>query len=557
MEARFKPIRGLFGRRGAKFTVPEYQRGYKWDRKNFEDLWADLQRIGDRVNKHYLGNIILLGEEGDDEFEIVDGQQRMVTISILMMAIRDSQNVHDPEDKRIDDIINCYPSNKTQRRLYLHDEISDKYFENLWNGDPNSAGGNVKTAYDFYLNKINKLDQDEIEELLSKIGEDLRVVETISQDTSLAYMIFQSQNERGLEVNPEVLMKARVFGEAERLPSSRDEQEVKGRWKQIYRRLNENLSNPRFGEEYRVRRPITQMLLNSDITTPSEIDKSALYRTFDETLQDYGDIKELVEWFSSTTDTYLNIASSSHDVKARDISEEVRRYIQYFNSASSHAETLSLAILNNNNNENRLKEQFRLAAILAMRMQLAGYRSSTRKKAVHNASQQIRRGSAIESAIEDQIVKEGPTDPEIIEHLKGNSMTIRGQWRFRTTLALVGIEEARRGPLRMDLDNLHIEHIAPRNTFGENGKSYSEWKGAIGDREKFEDTKDLIGNLLLLPPSDHARLDESSFASKRNVYGNSDIKIAEEVSKHETWNTDKIVERSGNLATELANTWSI
>jgi hypothetical protein len=556
MEARFKPIRSLFGRRGAQFEVPEYQRGYEWDEKNFEDLWADLQRIGGRVNKHYLGNIILLGEEGAEKFEIVDGQQRMVTISILMMAIRDCENVPDREDKRIDDIINCYPSNEVRRRLHLHDEDCDRYFQNLWEKDSTNIGGKIEKAYDFYSRKLSSLNEEEISELLSNVVEDLRVVETISQDNSLAYMIFQSQNERGLEVNPEVLIKARVFGEAERLDSPADEREVKGRWKQFYRRLNDELDSPRLSESYRIRRPLTQILLNSDVTTPTEIDKSALYRTFDETLQDYNDIKELVKWFNSELDIYMEITSSDYNVRARDLSQDTRRHVQYFNTASSHAETLSLSILEHTEKKERLKENFRLAATLAMRMMLAGYRSSERKKAVHGASREIRRGGEVRESIIEQINEAGPTNAEIEEHLKANNMTIRGQWRFRTLLTLVAIEEERRGPLRMELDNLHIEHIAPRNTFGEGRNSYSAWKRIL-DEEEFSDVKDTIGNLVLLEPSDHARLDESSFTSKRNVYSNSDIKMAEEVSMYDEWDVDNIIDRSEHLANELATKWSI
>jgi hypothetical protein len=556
MEARFKPIRSLFGRRGAQFEVPEYQRGFEWDEKHFEDLWADLQRIGGRVNKHYLGNIILLGGEGDEEFEIVDGQQRMVTISVLMMAIRDSENILDPEDKRIDDVINCYPSNQVRRRLHLHDEDSERYFQNLWEGNSEDIDGNIKTAYDFYSDRVNELNSEQINDLLSNIVEDLRVVETISQDTSLAYMIFQSQNERGLEVEPEILIKARIFGEAERLSSPTKEKQVKGRWKQVYRRLDENLDTPRFSKSYRIRRPLTQILLNSGTTTPTEIDRSALYRNFDEILQNFGDVKEFVEWFDSKLDMYLEISSSDYDVRVRDLPKGTRRNIQYFNTASSHAETLSLSILEQTEKKERLKENFRLAATLPMRMMLAGYRSSARKKAVHGASRDIRRGTEIREAIIERIHEAGPTDAEIQEHLKANNLTLRGQWRFRTLLILVAIEEGRRGPLRMQLDNLHIEHIAPRNTFGESGNGYSTWRRKL-DQDQFEDIKDSIGNLVLLEPTDHARLDETSFRSKQNVYSNSDIKTAEEIASYDEWNVETILERSEHLAKELANKWSI
>jgi uncharacterized protein with ParB-like and HNH nuclease domain len=62
MEARFRQIRSLFGKRGVKFEVPPYQRGYEWERKHIEDLWLDLQRIDDQVDQHFLGSIISTSE---------------------------------------------------------------------------------------------------------------------------------------------------------------------------------------------------------------------------------------------------------------------------------------------------------------------------------------------------------------------------------------------------------------------------------------------------------------------------------------------------------------
>lgn len=89
MEAKFRTIRQLFSKPGAKFEVPDYQRGYEWSKKEFEDLWLDIQRVGSNVDQHYLGNIILLEKQRGQVYEIVDGQQRMVTVSLLVMAIRD------------------------------------------------------------------------------------------------------------------------------------------------------------------------------------------------------------------------------------------------------------------------------------------------------------------------------------------------------------------------------------------------------------------------------------------------------------------------------------
>jgi hypothetical protein len=561
VQATFKTVRGLFSTPpDARFEVPEYQRGYKWNKKNFQDLWADLQRIGERVDKHFIGNIILLSEGDSNELQIVDGQQRMVTISLLIMAIRDHPNRAETHSKIIEEILESHRAGNTRRRVTLYDDDADAAFEKIWNQNTSDIGGQVGEAYSFFAEKLKGYSTKKLSKILNKTVQDLKVVRTEAEEPSLAYMIFQSQNERGVEVDPEVLIKARVFGEADRADDPAEGRQIKEKWKRVYDMLESNLSKPRFKERLVVRRPITQMLINSDTPTPMEIDASALYRVFDESLQDSPSTLDFVEKFHSQTKDYLKISSSDYDVGAPTLSSEERRQLQYFNSASSHAETLTIAILNNTE-KGEAGEAIHLASVLGMRLRLAGYRSSYRKKAVHSAASMINQGEDIREVIRQILNERGPEDGEIIENIRSNSLPIRGQWRFRTLLTLVSIEEHRRGPLRVELDNLHIEHIAPRNSFSNNsrsGRDYKKWRRSL-DKQEFDEEggKDKIGNLTLLDATDHARIPEDSFTSKRNVYRNSDIRMTEDVADIDVWDMDMINKRSRDIATELARIWSI
>jgi hypothetical protein len=515
MEARFKRVRQLFAKPGAKFRVPEYQRGYEWDEKNFQDLWADLERVGGNIEMHYLGNIILLEKNGGGgkSFDIVDGQQRMVTISLLIMAIRDAQGIDNKDDRILEDILNTYPTKDAERKLLLYDDDQDAEFEKLWRGETDDLDGTVGEAYEFYRKKVAEFTSEEIEELKTDVVDRLRVVETTSSDDSLAYMVFQSQNERGKDVEPQILAKARIFGEADNLTDRADQREVKGRWQAMYRQLERELSTPRFRDEFRVRRPLSQILVTSDTPTPSRIDKSALYREFDESLQNHSDVLEFVEWFDDQVENYLQISSNRYEITGRDIPLDAQRHLQYFNAVSTHAEVLSLSIKNRVANDTKLTEFFRLASILGMRLELGGRRSEYKREAVYTTARDVRREDDLRETLKQAIKDKTPTDAEIREHLKANDMTTRGQWAFRTVLILSSLEEDRRGPLRIDFDDLHLEHIAPRNIF-ENGR-YATWQREIGvDGNDFEEFVDKLGNLTLLSPSDHSRLDETSFEKK-------------------------------------------
>lgn len=170
-------------------------------------------------------------------------------------------------------------------------------------------------------------------------------------------------------------------------------------------------------------------------------------------------------------------------------------------------------------------------------------------------------GGNVRESIRDILNETGPDNSEIREHLRSNTFPIRGPWRFRTLLTLVSIEEERRGPLRVDLDDLHIEHIAPRNSFSSNSRrdrDYARWRQSLDEQEFYEEGgRDKIGNLTLLTGSDHARISEDSFSDKRNVYRNSDIRMTEAVADYDVWDMDSINNRSKDLATELSRIWSL
>src|ERR1700730_11953120 len=71
-----------------RLKVPKYQRSYAWEKQNVNELFRDLgDALRQQANEYFLGSIVTQGL--DSELEIVDGQQRLATISILIAAIRD------------------------------------------------------------------------------------------------------------------------------------------------------------------------------------------------------------------------------------------------------------------------------------------------------------------------------------------------------------------------------------------------------------------------------------------------------------------------------------
>ena len=71
------------------FVIPVYQRNYDWKKEQCKQLVDDLLDIGDSNRTHFLGSIVsIYHDDGDDrEYLIIDGQQRLTTLSLLLLAI--------------------------------------------------------------------------------------------------------------------------------------------------------------------------------------------------------------------------------------------------------------------------------------------------------------------------------------------------------------------------------------------------------------------------------------------------------------------------------------
>ena len=155
-----------------QYQVPLYQRTYSWKQAQLERLWGDVVQLAeDRVTSpdltHFIGSLVLApspanGAVGVMEFLVVDGQQRLTTLSLLLCAIRDHRaQTEDPEHwERINDqyLINRWKPEQSRLKLFPTQADRASYLACL-DSTPQAGGADpVGAAYRFFRSQLDSCD---------------------------------------------------------------------------------------------------------------------------------------------------------------------------------------------------------------------------------------------------------------------------------------------------------------------------------------------------------------------------------------------------------------
>ena len=225
------------------FTVPAYQRPYSWTTDQAGQLLDDLTSAAGLSNgapalpDYFLGAIVLLDPEmegpqpppafsGPRVFQVVDGQQRIATLSILAAALRDIEDREPGQSRdqdladRLDRMIRIERDERDiserQTRIKLS-ESEQALFERdvLRRGakgaDPDGPGGGLAAIYQCFVTGLESLSAEERHSLARYILDFCHVVVIITHDIDRAVAYFTVLNQRGLDLDRKDVLKAEIL----------------------------------------------------------------------------------------------------------------------------------------------------------------------------------------------------------------------------------------------------------------------------------------------------------------------------------------------------------
>jgi len=538
---------------GSTFSVPKFQRDYAWDLMQWEDLWEDIETLAEE-HYHYMGYIVLQ-EKGQYEFEIIDGQQRMVTMSLIILSvmrhlrnfINDNKGTRDNEE-RLQEISNRFIGSKDLVSLRVRSKLTlnrnnNRFYRDICShlSPPNQRGlittnHLLKQAFDFFYSKHTASSGAELAQFVTLLTSRMIFTKIVVQDSLNAYKIFETLNARGLQLSIPDLLKNYLFSVVTSKDDISDERlsELDESWATILAQLGEyNFTDfIRFHFNFQHTMVPKQEIFKAIRTlynTP-QIAYAYLY-SLDQYASIYASLlNPYDEWWKSQSVENNKIKKYLEGFKLFAIKQPLSLLMIAFDQFSPEEFVKTLKYLYN------LSVRYNIICRFSPNLQEKAYNTIALK--IYNG--EYKRGGHIKNSKEfKQLYPDDNTFRNAFEFYKLPGRQFSRQIRF----LLSDIENSFGRELNY-LDTT-LEHVFP---YHPNQSWYEEFG------EGANDIIDRLGNMVLLEKDTLQRTD---FKTKKSAYSKTSFVLAKKVAQYDTWDLPNLNHYQQWLSEQAVKTWRV
>ncbi|WP_231208562.1 DUF262 domain-containing protein [Helicobacter pylori] len=208
------------GNQKNQLVIPIYQRVYSWEKKQCKELWDDIIKIGgdDKMGGHFIGSILYMLEDGtthsNNALLIIDGQQRLTTITLLLIALR---NHWSDKRKEIEDhyLINSDKDGDKKFRLILSDSDKDTLLSLIDKDRRKPSELSSKIVENFKLFEEWVSNTNKLETIFKGLEKLMIVTIALKKRKDDPQLIFESMNSKGIELTQTDLIRNYIVMETE------------------------------------------------------------------------------------------------------------------------------------------------------------------------------------------------------------------------------------------------------------------------------------------------------------------------------------------------------
>lgn len=538
----------LFSVGNEQFIVPVYQRRYLWGKDQWMDLWNDIQNI-EVGEDHFLGSIVVINPQHNieiNQFEVVDGQQRLTTLSLLIAALRDSLIQSGGEQEvSIGEALHGYLHCSTMFNKNLPKLIPGKLDRNDFDAIVDRkikvmTDSNMYSAYHFFKGHFSE--QNDLVELAKTIIGSLKVVLIQVMSHKDAFRLFETLNDRGLSLSATDLIKNYILSKAAR--TSEDElDDIVETWDEIVELVGQ-LDHLRF---------FRQVLLSK---TDGVFSFNKLYDRYKSLVDKSDSIVDLVDELKEYAVLYNQICTAN--TKYPSVNEKLRA-INAIGAATSY--TLLLKLLKNHVTEQQLVSILNLIETFALRRAICSWSTNNLDSIFNQLALNVPVDTRCVEYVKGVLTRADyiPSDADFVANLKTKNFRQDDQCKY----ILERIEDYHvnfsKEKSIANRSLVHIEHIMPKTIKSKSSKKeYGDWETYLGTDTALHDIHvNKIGNLTLLGSSLNISASNNPFEEKKKNYEQSSIIMTKQLADYPKWDISTIQERTDRLADIAVEIWRL
>ncbi|HQD59068.1 MAG TPA: DUF262 and DUF1524 domain-containing protein, partial [Bacteroidales bacterium] len=541
-----------FIKKSNQFSIPIYQRLYSWTEKECGRLWNDIMTVGSKnIPSHFIGSIMYI-EKGlyqiskQEPLLVIDGQQRLTTISLLLEALARKIGDNEVEGFSARKIRNYYLINPLETgdrkyKLLLSQNDRNTYISIIEQREyPKDFSVRIKDIFEYFTNKIDKLSENDIQNLCLGLSKLFIVDISLNRDQDNPQLIFESMNSTGKDLSQADLIRNFMLM---RLEGDIQKRLYEDYWRPMELEFGQEAYDSHFDSF--MRHYLTMKTGNiPKISEVYEEFKKYFYNSRRDNEEELKELKKYAAYFCAMA------LDKEEDKELKEAFSDLRKLkvdVSY---------PLLLELYNDYKMGVLSKEDFikiiRLIESYVFRRAVCGIPTNSLNKTFATFGKSIIKEKYLESVkahfIKMTSYRRFPNDEEFVTEL-----TFRDVYNFRSRSYWLRRLENHDRKERVNVNEYTIEHILPQNT-----NLNLDWRQALGsDWEKIQQKYvHTIGNLTLT--GYNTEYSDKFFTEKRDMKGGfreSPLKLNRGLANLDTWNEETILQRAENLSKEALKVW--
>ena len=548
LEAKKIRILDFIGKGKKTFNIPVYQRNYDWQEENCKKLFTDIENIikHNEEIEHFLGTVVYVLtkiERDYEEYVLIDGQQRITSISLLLKALHEKIISEDTKESIWEQyLINKKSPDNIRIRLKPIESDSVSYKQLIDNND-DSLNSNVCRNYKIFkeLLENSHYSAEQIYSALYKI-ELVTIKLEKDKKSENPQLIFESLNSTGLSLTQADLIRNYLL-----MNSEYEKQTVL--YKNFWLKIEIELTNKKISDFIR---DFLTMKTGKIANKNKVYDDFKEYMRIQKELNEEAVLEELVT-YSKYYNWFLNANSNNEKIN------EKLKHFKYLKNTTVYPLLLSIfedTYYYKKLDEDKLLKIIDLLISYIFRRTICGYKTSSinkvfasiPKKILENQNEKDIYFKIEKNLMERRLETIFPRDEEFkLNFIKYNFEKNKELLKY----TLKELEQKVSNNVINDTSNLNIEYIMPENL-------NSEWKLELGEK-KFENTHleylGTIGNSSLIE-NDLLRYNKN-FKTKKEFYQKSNIEITRNINNYQVWTDNEIKNRAEQLYEKSKEIWNI